>query len=814
MRIPPRWKSFVSVALFLCAPAALWAQTPDGPAGVASRLGYAGAAMGSDARCLYLRAGTIDTRGRPSLLMPGTTIDPTGYYVVQLDGPMTPSRREALAAGGIKLGEYLPMNAYVVRLDDERVAALSRLDFIAWIGEYEDAWKLAPNIGRQQFKTPERQQLAADGKHLLVVSLFGDADSAAAAASLSPLGAVARRIDAGPGKTSCEIEIHAAAVENLRGLKQVMFVEEAAEGEPRNATTTWLTQSGMADSTPLWDAGLHGEGQLAGIIDWAMREGHCSFYDPDGEPIGPTHRKIEAYYGLGVPSAYAFHGTHVAGVCIGDDPQQTDVNLRGLAYAARVVFQHYDTVITATSLFDRLTVAHGHGVCVHSNSWGNTQRDYIAWSRDIDLFTHTNEDDLVLVAVTNSNVLVQAPENAKNCLAVAATQDTPSEGQRCFGGYGPTTDGRQKPEVWGVGCGSIAAGATPCGTHSGGGTSYAAPAVAAVGLLARQYFQEGYYPTGAPVPEHSFTPSGALLKAVLINSAVDMTGFAGYYSFNEGWGRVLMDEALYFDRPEGDPRRLILRDVRHASGLSTGETSIIFTAVRSADQPLKITLVWSDAPAVLSATYTPVNDLDLVVTDPQGAVYRGNVFSGMESATGGAADPLNNNEQVHRLSPVPGKWRIDVFGAAVNQGPQGYALVITGDALDGDPCGDLDGDYIVDGSDYAVFLAAFGAPADDPRYNPQADFDDDGVVSLLDYQTWLGCYRLYVDDDKALPPSPGLLGDMNADGVVNGLDIQGFVMTLLDPYSASPRDRTIADLNGDRQWDTADVVLLAAALTE
>ena len=769
---------------------------------------------GSDGRTLYLRAETVDTRARPSLLVPGTVFEVGRHYVLQLDGPMTPARRAALAASGAKLGDYLPVNAYISRLDGVQGDALLKLGFIAWVGAYESSWKLSPDITPRVFATPERRQLEAAGKKRLVATLFADADPSAAARRLEAGNARLNQAGLGTARRMLEIETDARRVAATGDAPEVMFVEEAAEGEPRNATTTWICQSDVANSTPLWDAGLHGEEQLAGIIDWQMRETHCAFSDPNGNPIGPTHRKIQAYYGLGVPSTYACHGTHVAGVFAGEDPNQTDPNLRGLAYAGRIVFQNYPAIMTSTNLNDRLTIAHSDGARVHNNSWGSSDRQYIAWCRDIDLFTHDNEDDLVLVAITDYNVQVQAPENAKNCLAVAATQDTPNEGNFCYGGFGPTLDGRQKPEVWAPGCGSISAGLTPCGVHSGGGTSYACPAVAAMGVLVRQYFMNGFYPTGAPAAENALVPSGSLLKAVLINSAVDMTGMPGYFTVNEGWGRILVDDALYFRRTGGDPRRLIMRDVRHVTGLQTGESQDFYVAVRGSAQPLKVTLVWADVPATLGASFTPVNNLDLRVTDPQGTIYFGNVFSGGESAPGGAPDVLNNAEQVHRTTPTPGGWHIEILGTAVNQGPQGYAVVVTGNALDGDPCGDMDADYDVDGDDYAAFLAAFGASVGDPRYDPAADYDADGVVSLVDYQTWLTCYRIYVDDDKAQPPPPGLLGDMNGDGGLDGLDIQGFVNTLLDPQGATPRDRTIADMNGDQQWDSADVVLFVNRLMQ
>ena len=41
----------------------------------------------------------------------------------------------------------------------------------------------------------------------------------------------------------------------------------------------------------------------------------------------------------------------------------------------------------------------------------------------------------------------------------------------------------------------------------------AAPLVAAAALIVRQYFEEGFYPSGARVQGDGFSPSGALVKA-------------------------------------------------------------------------------------------------------------------------------------------------------------------------------------------------------------------------------------------------------------------------------------------------------------
>lgn len=679
----------VLLACLIAAPAAAPADEPP--------------ATGPAAGTLRLRAGSIDVRTRPSLLKPGARFESGGRYVVQLDGPITPQRRAALADRGVRLGRYLPMHAYLADLDGVAGANLVELGFVAWVGRYESDWSLCPQIGTSVFVRPDRQALAAAGRVRLSATTFDEKDAASGRAALERRGASIIAIDTERGRIT--FDIAAEAVQALRDVPELMFVEEALEPRPRNITTNWISQSNVAGGTPLWDAGLHGEGQIAGILDWYMKPDHCAFDDPVN-PIGPLHRKIAAYYGIAGAQGFGDHGTHVAGVCVGDAGGGAGDNLTGLAFAARVVFQNMNSEWNNNMAF-LLSRAHAGGARIHNISWGANGTTYNQWAADIDSFSRFNEDDLVFVATANGGS-VQLPENAKNCVSVAATLDTPSQHLRCLGADGPTTDGRRKPEVLVPGCGSNSANFfSTCGVRVSGGTSFATPAATAMAVLARQYFTDGFYPTGVASPADAFVPTGALLKAVLINSAVDMTGVTGYPSNSEGWGRVLADDALFL---AGDARKLSLEDVRNSVGLSTGQSRSYPFDVAGSTMPLKITLVWTDVAATVGAAFTSVNNLDLRVTSPGGTLYRGNVFSGGQSVAGGSPDAVNNTEQVHRLSPAQGTWTVEVLGAAVSQSTQGFALVVTGDLALGIDCslvmlGDVNQNGASNGADVADFVS-------------------------------------------------------------------------------------------------------------
>jgi serine protease AprX len=123
---------------------------------------------------------------------------------------------------------------------------------------------------------------------------------------------------------------------------------------------------------------------------------------------------------------------------------------------------------------------------------------YTIWARDIDLFSYNNQDNLVLFAATNLSTL-KTPENAKNVLAVGASQQAPNQEQHGSGGRGPTSDGRRKPEIYAPGVGIQSSQVnTSCGFFGLTGTSMSSPAVAGAAALVRQYFAEGCILFGGP----------------------------------------------------------------------------------------------------------------------------------------------------------------------------------------------------------------------------------------------------------------------------------------------------------------------------
>ena len=244
-----------------------------------------------------------------------------------------------------------------------------------------------------------------------------------------------------------------------------------------------------------------------------------------------------------------------------------------------------------------------------------------------------------------------------------------------FSSRGPTDDGRIKPDVVAPGTNILSvksSQATDCGWGDGpdgyycmmGGTSMSNPLTAGAAVLVQDWYED--------IKGHA-NPSAALVKATLINTAVDIAGYgdaeeeAGQPIPNnhEGWGRVNLANVAADGREFDD-----------SDSLSTGETATYYFDAEGG-APFKATLVWSDYLGSTSASIALVNDLDLVVTGPDGTFY-GNVFDGGWSQTGGSADRRNNVENVYVQSAGFGTWTVEVRGFNTPYGPQPFALVVDG----------------------------------------------------------------------------------------------------------------------------------------
>ncbi|MFQ6106426.1 MAG: S8 family serine peptidase [Thermoplasmata archaeon] len=645
-----------------------------------------------------------------------------GYYIVQFHGPVKEEWKTSLQRAGAEILSYVPSNAFLVRTRTG-ISSLSEVQAVQWVGLFQPAYKIAPELASSS-GTFEAEIITfrPEGVNSVVNAL------PQASVLYSYRGKDFGRVDA---------RLNRDQLVKVANLVDVHFIQERQVPQVLNSRMQWIMQTNVNGNRRVWDMGIRGEGQLVGFSDTGLDYDHQFFREDAGtiqsgdiyNVTDMTRRKLVRYWVHGDPTdewswkdspnrydpgagwATLGHGTMVAGTFGGNDDPMGSSDNDGGAKAAKIFFQDIGSVdmrggVRRDSLkyipsdYDNLFgPAYDAGARVHSNSWGSSTSVYTFEAQMVDEFMWNHPDMLIVFSNGNGGPTswfqydVASPATAKNALSSGSGQTSPN--QDSVAGYssrGPTSDGRRKPTVTAVGEGvsSMSTGDPKDNTNtawesSWAGTSYSAPDHASLAAMARQYFTEGWWPTGTKIPGDAFNPSAALLKAVLAASGQQMTGSFSdsksedtWPNNSQGWGRVLLDDALHFT---GDTRRMELVD--ETLGLSTGESNIESYFVLDSGEPLRVMLAWTDHPGVAWTTPNLVNDLDLLVTDPTGNTYKGNVFGTMAQGESqpntGSYDRLNVLEGVHIKNPAVGAWTVEVIAHDVPNGPQPYALVALGD---------------------------------------------------------------------------------------------------------------------------------------
>ena len=728
------------------------------------------------------------------------------YILIQTEEPLSKDMKSELMNMGIVILEYVPDDTYLCNYTGTDLDQIRSLTYVAWANIYMQGFKVAPSLITGPAAAPAGArnllELAAAPASTLSttpkvvdvvfhsnVDLQTMRDKLAAAAHLdaSDLNLMRHKI---------RLSVAANQLNDLAGIDEVRHVEEVLPMKLHNDIARQILN---VEPPPVPGKIFEGEGQTVAVCDTGFDTGsttnvHDAFTG-----------RVETLYALGRPNNPNDphgHGTHVAGSVLGDGNSTTlGHTVRGTAPAARLVLQ---SVLDSggglgglpndlNDLFQ--TPYDDDDVRVHTNSWGSTLGDgrYNSNSAEVDEFVWDHRDCVICFSAgnegedANANGVIDPrsitpPGTARNCITIGATEnDRPTfplnyqqafgypanpvasdrmaddpEGMVAFSSRGPTTDGRIKPDV--VAPGSYILSTRSRDTNSegwalsaddlyffNGGTSMATPLVAGCAALVREYLAEERQLT---------TPSAALVKAMLINGALDVTGqyvpseTGGIPNNSEGFGRVDMAATL--------SDSVHLRD--EGTALDTGdEETTTFTVGGGA--ALKVTLVWTDRPGP-----TLQNDLDLIVRTADGQERHGNV-----SPSSTAFDRDNNVEQVVWENLPAGDVDIVVRAHRIPFFAQSYALVtrieggsqpqqeleINGPEVQGEinPAGEQDlytltvttaGTYTIDTSGTTdTFLSLFG-PDSDTTLVAADDDSGPGLLSLLVENLEVGRYLVQV----------------------------------------------------------------------
>ncbi len=623
---------------------------------------------------LRLGGQALDTRaGRPAL--------PAGWdlprhsgadlYLLQLFGPTQAGWLEQLRQNGLEPVQYIYPFTYVVWGTAQQVAVAAQTPFVRWSAPFAPAYRVLP------------RWRALRGPQVLNLLLYRGADTDAAVAAVEHLGGrlLGRRV---LNKTweIAGVELAGEKVQAAAGIPGVYSIQpRKTDGGLRGEMSNQINVNNHDQNNQAFPgyldwlaaAGVDGSGVIIANVDGGIQDTHPDLVNRIVPCTGQTCGG----------STMSDHGTHTAGIMAADGSSGVKDDsgfYRGLGMApgANLVEQVYDPWFQQPGgMLLLMTESYRNDASLSGNSWGPSgfPQGYDDDTMQVDIGVRDADPDApgnqplnYILSIMNGNGGYQTqgtPDEAKNIFTIGSTKMQYSSGQQDLNindlsantAHGPCLDGRNIPHMVAPGC--YVDSANIGGHELMCGTSMASPHVSGAVALFIEYYRNLF----------GLDPSPAMVKAAFLPVAHDLAGHLdadgnplGHpFDYKQGWGR--MDTAAvvsptapiaYFDAP------LILDN--------TGEEWVRTISAADPSKPVRIMLVWTDAPGHGLGGETPAwnNDLDLLVEYGGDSFYGNNFGDDGWSQPGGAADYRNNTEGVFLGPTANGVVTIHVVAADIN----------------------------------------------------------------------------------------------------------------------------------------------------
>jgi len=283
------------------------------------------------------------------------------------------------------------------------------------------------------------------------------------------------------------------------------------------------------------------------------------------------------------------------------------------------------------------------------------------------------------ISSNDSYDIISTYGTSKNILTVGAVNPIDAGYNRVqdvvmssFSSWGPTDDGRIKPDVVADGVNlvsCIASSNTAYANYSG--TSMASPSTAGSVMLLQEYY--------ARLHSGAFLRSSSL-KGIIIHTS-DESGSNPGPDYQFGWGLINMEKAAAVITSENS-RQLILENTLNNS------TTFSLPVVASGEGILKATICWTDPKGTVETVNVLdnpapklVNDLDLRIKKGAATYMPWVLDPASPSAAATRGDNIRDNvEKVEVTDVVPGEtYTIEVTHKGnLERGSQVYSLIVSG----------------------------------------------------------------------------------------------------------------------------------------
>ena len=624
------------------------------------------------------------------------------HLFIRFDEIKTTEEKQSLSERGINLLEYIPEKTYVASVQPYALLTLEKRSGISFIDPIFPADKIEPALKKNGI-APWAQN--TDGTANMTLLFYSDVSQDEARKVIEKYGAVLEP-PAYEGSNAWLVRIGYEKIRQIINEELVAYIGNGPSyAMPGMSVARAVTQVNEVQAAPY---NLDGDGIVIAMWDLGMPN-----------HIDLNSRKVP---GSDNPTNPDWHATMVAGIMVGDGSNSASKGYapfqwRGVATKATV--RYYDRLPgTITSFYDEMVDAASNNAVISQNSWlyipavcidfGSywyISPSYDTWI-DTGLAGGKKINVVHIAANFQKNYYDGTPHGcgsydtlyggggatAKNPIVVGAVRGN-NEEMTEFSSWGPTDDGRTKPDLVAVGdwSGGVAWSMVEStnyiddGYTEGWGTSFAAPQVSGIIALMIQDWR-----TISHVGQKDPAPS--TIKAILLHTAKDKETTGPDYK--TGYGLAQAKNAIDLIRADNpidmdlskigitiDPIRTGLSKpnlIWDNIPINHGEQKIYKIYIPPAQKELKATLVWDDVAGSPYAAKELVNDLDLIVLDPYGNLHYPWTLDPLNPATPATQNKpntLDNVEQVLVKNPISGEWKVIVQGTSVPSEPEYFSLV-------------------------------------------------------------------------------------------------------------------------------------------